>query len=128
MAKAKTKRVKIGTRLSQVLEERNLQQKELISMAEPLLKERGLKLGPSKLSQYVTNQHGPDTDMIELLAEVLGEEPGWLSGLSNIRKPVSIEDGLDDLDRELMNTIRHMSRESKLSLLAGLRYAKEEKE
>ena len=89
-------RIKIGPRLSELLEEQHLKQIDLIQKAEPLLAERGMKLSPSKLSQYVSDTHGPDSDMIELLAEVLHVDVAWLLGLTDKRMPAPANgDGLE---------------------------------
>ena len=72
--------VTASERLKEILKIRNITQKELVEMAQPLCAQKGMKLSPSKFNQYVTGKSIPDQGMILLLAEVLDVNPAWLDG------------------------------------------------
>ena len=120
-------RVKIGTRLRQVLEEKNLTQTQVLKRAEPILAEKGMKLTKSKLSQYVNNTHAPHGDMIELLADVLNEDPAWLCGFTDIRKPAPYEeDGFNGELARLFNQLTPEEAEKVVAFVQGILAARKE--
>lgn len=72
--------VTASDRLKEILRIRNITQKDLVEMAQPLCRQKGMKLSTSKLNQYVTGKVIPDQGMILLLAEVFDVNPAWLDG------------------------------------------------
>ena len=63
-------------RLASALSDKGMKQVDLLRLAE----ERGVKLGKSKLSQYLSGKSAPRKEMLAFLAEALGVSEGWLSG------------------------------------------------
>ena len=63
-------------RFGSLLKEKEIRQVELCRMAE----ERGMKLGKSQISQYVSGKTLPRRDMLAFLAEALDVSPEWLCG------------------------------------------------
>ena len=63
-------------RFSSTLKSKNIKQVDLIRMAE----EKGVKLGKSQISQYVSGKSMPRRDMLQFLADALGVTADWLSG------------------------------------------------
>jgi len=63
-------------RFSSLLKQKNIKQVDLLRLAE----ERGIKLGKSQLSQYVSGKTLPRKDMLKFLSEVLNVEADWLLG------------------------------------------------
>ncbi len=63
-------------RFSSILKDKNIKQIDLIRMAE----EKGIKLGKSQISQYVSGKSVPRHDMLEFLADVLGVDVTYLMG------------------------------------------------
>lgn len=72
--------VTASERLKEILRIRNITQKELVQMAQPVCEQKGMKLTTSKFNQYVNGKFIPDQGMICLLAEVLDVNPAWLDG------------------------------------------------
>lgn len=105
----------IGKRLKKAIQAKSLMQIQVVEMAAPLLEARGMKLSPSKLSQYITGKSTPDSDMIELLAEVLEVNPAWLAGFEK-EKPTLPEE--DELDEELVRMLMKLSAEETAKVLA----------
>lgn len=114
---------KIKNRIGQVLRERNMQQKELVEKAKPLLSQHGLKFYRSKLSQYVNHVNEPDSDMVELLADVLHVDPAWLAGFSDANeKPApSGGDGRDSEFEEMAKAWDNATPEARQAALSVLR-------
>lgn len=79
----------VSARLKEILAIRGITQKDLVAMAAPICKEKGLKLSTSKLNQYVTGKSRPDVPMIMLMAEVLEVNPAWLDGWDAPMKPIT---------------------------------------
>ena len=63
-------------RLEDAMQERHLKQVDLIHMAE----DAGVKLGKSKLSQYVGGKTYPRPEMLDFLAQALDVPSAWLGG------------------------------------------------
>lgn len=63
-------------RLSTLLQENNIKQIELVRLAE----ERGIKLGKSHISQYVSGKTIPRKEILQFLADVLNVDAEWLLG------------------------------------------------
>ena len=89
-------------RFSSVLKEKNIKQIELIHIAE----ERGIKLGKSQLSQYLSGKSAPRKDMLHFLAEILEVDEDWLKGSEKKEKNNSLKGN--------ENTMRTFSKSAKL--------------
>lgn len=61
-------------RLKAAMKEKNLKQVDVINMAQ----EKGVKLGKSHMSQYVSGKTVPRADLLAFLANVLGVDESWL--------------------------------------------------
>lgn len=70
-----------SSRFRQALAEKNLKQIELVHFAQ----ERGVKLGKSQISQYLSGKTIPRKDMLHFLAQVLEKDPAWLLGKEKIQ-------------------------------------------
>ena len=64
-------------RLKQSMKDKNLKQVELLRAAE----EKGLKLGKSHVSQYVSGKTIPRDNVLNVLAEILEVDAAWLKGM-----------------------------------------------
>ena len=67
-------------RLKQSMKDKNLKQIELLRAAE----EKGLKLGKSHVSQYVSGKTIPRDNVMKVLADILGVDAEWLKGNEKI--------------------------------------------
>ena len=63
-------------RLRQSMKEKNLKQIDIMRAAE----EKGIKLGKSHISQYVSGKTIPRDNILKVLAEILEVDAGWLKG------------------------------------------------
>ncbi|MBQ7827043.1 MAG: aminotransferase class I/II-fold pyridoxal phosphate-dependent enzyme [Clostridia bacterium] len=63
-------------RFCSILKKNNVKQIDLIRMAE----EKGVRLGKSQISQYVSGKTVPRHDMLAFLADALGVDATWLAG------------------------------------------------
>lgn len=63
-------------RLNVLLKEKGIKQIELVRMAE----EKGIKLGKSHISQYVSGKTVPRKEILQFLAEALETDIEWLAG------------------------------------------------
>jgi len=70
-------------RLKSAMDRQGLKQVDLIQAAS----ERGLKLGKSHMSQYVSGKTVPRADILHFLAEVLQVEENWLKGEAALTEP-----------------------------------------
>lgn len=78
-----------STRLKMLMKEKNIKQIELVHMAE----EKGIKLGKSHISQYVSGKTVPRKEILAFLADALDSAPEWLIG-----KDESAQEKLSDLE------------------------------
>ena len=65
-----------ATRLNELLQQKKIKQVDLVHLAE----EKGIKLGKSHISQYVSGKTVPRKEILQFLAGVLEVEPDWLLG------------------------------------------------
>lgn len=63
-------------RLKALIKEKNIKQIELVHMAD----EKGIKLGKSHISQYVSGKTVPRKEILTFLAEALDTDSDWLMG------------------------------------------------
>ncbi len=66
----------LGSRLKGLLQEKNIKQVELVRLAE----EKGIKLGKSHISQYVSGKTVPRKEILQFLANTLEVDETWLLG------------------------------------------------
>lgn len=104
-------------RLSQVMQEKNLKQAEVLELCKPICEKYGVKLDSSGLSQYVTGKHLPRQNMLTVLSEALGVSEAWLMGYDNDEPTFS---ALDEDETEIIKTFRNFDRMQKHRLMAYL--------
>lgn len=66
-------------RLNNRMKEKQIKQIELVRMAE----QKGIKLGKSHISQYVSGKTVPRKEILKFLADSLEVEPDWLLGMDD---------------------------------------------
>lgn len=62
-------------RLKAAMNEQGLKQVDLVRLAQ----QKGIKLGKSHVSQYVSGKTIPRTDILHFLADALQVDPDWLN-------------------------------------------------
>ena len=62
-------------RLKAAMNEQGLKQVDLVRLAQ----QKGIKLGKSHVSQYVSGKTIPRTDILHFLADALQVDPAWLN-------------------------------------------------
>ena len=85
-------------RLRLAMEARGKKQVDLIRMAE----ERGVKLGKSQISQYVSGKTVPRADILRFLAQALETDEDWLAG----RKAEGKTEGKEESMREFKKSTK----------------------
>ena len=78
-------------RLRQSMNEKNIKQIDIMRAAE----EKGVKLGKSHVSQYVSGKTLPRDNILKVLAEILDVDAGWLKGT----KDTSVKEKENEYDR-----------------------------
>ena len=73
-------------RLVSSMREKGLKQVDFIHSAA----EKGIKLGKSHMSQYVSGKTVPRAEILGFLAETLGVAPGWLLGTTEKEAPLHV--------------------------------------
>ena len=63
-------------RLKKAMEQKNMKQIDLVKKAA----EKGVKLGKSHVSQYLSGKTTPRSEILNFLATTLGVETEWLKG------------------------------------------------
>ena len=76
-----------ATRFHIAMQQKNMKQVDLIRTAEA----RGVKLGKSQISQYVSGKTVPRKDMLLFLASVLEVNADWLLGLNEPSVPIPLK-------------------------------------
>lgn len=70
-----------ANRLRKAMNEKNLKQVDVIRLCAPICEEKGIKLGKSHISQYISGKIQPRGEILKMLASVLEVEAEWLGGL-----------------------------------------------
>lgn len=109
-----------ASRLSQIMNERNLKQVDILRMSQPYQKQLDIKLSKSALSQYVNNIQSPDQDRIYLLSKVLDVSEPWLMGFDVKKERIPDQErGISDNDINIIYNQLEQLRQQKV-----YRYAK----
>lgn len=69
-----------ANRLNQIMNERNLKQKDILELCQPYCKKFNVKLNKNDLSQYVSGKVIPKQDKLSILAIALNVNEVWLMG------------------------------------------------
>lgn len=73
-------KVTTAERLRQIMNERNLRQVDILTMAKPYCDMYGVKLGKNAISQYVSGKVEPGQYKLTVLGLALDVSEGWLMG------------------------------------------------
>ena len=65
-----------ASRLKKTMNDRRIRQADFVNIA----KEKGVKLGKSNMSQYVSGKTVPRREILNFIADYLNVSPEWLSG------------------------------------------------
>lgn len=91
--------MKFSTRLENLLEERNLTQRQL---------SQELHIAPSTLNGYLRRDREPDFDTLIRLAKYFQVSTDYLLGVTDIRRPHYAPEYYDDKEGELLETYRSL--------------------
>lgn len=89
--------MKFGTRLENLLEERNISQKQL---------SKELHIAPSTLNGYLRRNREPDFTTLIELADYFHVSTDYLLGITNLRSPSSTTDIYNDDEGDLISIYR----------------------
>lgn len=92
--------MKFGTRLENLLEERNLSQKQL---------SRELHIAPSTLNGYLRREREPDFTTLIKLAKYFNVSTDYLLGITNLRCPTSPLESYNDEEGDLISIYRSLN-------------------
>ena len=73
-------KVTTGSRLRQIMKERNLKQIDIVRLCAPYAREEGLSMGRSAISQYVWDKVLPAQRQLTVLGKALNVSEAWLMG------------------------------------------------
>ena len=89
-------------RLNELLQQKKIKQIELVRLAE----EKGIKLGKSHISQYVSGKTIPRKEILQFLADVLEVQAEWLLGKEETNQEIK--------QKEEGNSMREFKKSTKL--------------
>ena len=104
-------------RLNEVMKEKGIKQIDLIRQAE----EHGTRLGKSQVSQYVSGKTVPRTNVLNVLAKVLGVSAEWLLGTEQVdTMGAEVKQKIDNSEVKSENekrgtTVREFGKSTKLN-------------
>lgn len=87
LGRKKMKNSVFGIRLRTLLQEKEIKQIELVRLAE----EKGIKLGKSHISQYVSGKTIPRKEILQFLADILEVDAEWLLGKDKEEEILKVE-------------------------------------
>ena len=94
-------------RLRQSMKDKNLKQIDIMRAAE----EKGVKLGKSHVSQYVSGKTIPRDNILKVLAEILEVDAGWLKGAQD----TFVKDKGNEYESVRDSGSEHINKENKKS-------------
>ena len=77
---AEMKVASTSERLKQIMEQRNLQQVDILTLCKPYCEQYGVPLRKNDISQYVNGKHEPNQKKLTVLAKGLKVSETWLMG------------------------------------------------
>lgn len=93
LGRKKMKNSVFGIRLRTLLQEKEIKQIELVRLAE----EKGIKLGKSHISQYVSGKTIPRKEILQFLADTLEVDAEWLLGKDKKEEILKVESEGDNM-------------------------------
>ena len=99
---------KFSGRLNMLLQQKNIKQIELVRMAE----EKGIKLGKSHISQYVSGKTVPRKEILQFLAEALETDAEWLLSGKDSKNGEKEHNKIER--KEQVNSMREFKKSAKL--------------
>ena len=98
-------------RLKAAMNEQGLKQVDLVRLAQ----QKGIKLGKSHVSQYVSGKTIPRTDILHFLADALQVDPDWLNNNNNDSTLSDVDKIQTSADNSGGMNVREFKKSSKLN-------------
>lgn len=115
-------------RLQQWLSEHNARQVDILSRAQPFIKQYGIKLSKNDICQYVSGKVEPGQKKLFILAKAMSVSEAWLMGydddcvIEQHSKNEPASKSGDELDEEIISLLDSMPREKKKAGVDYLRF------
>ena len=101
---------KFAERLREAMHRQGMKQVDLIRAAE----RRGVKLGKSQISQYVSGKTFPRADILHFLSEALQTDADWLSGADTAENLNNTDIKINESENAEVKHMRTIKKSSKL--------------
>lgn len=116
-------------RLHQIMSEKNLSQKDILSLCKPYCEKYGVTISKSALSQYCSGKYEPDQRRLTILGMALNVNEAWLMGYDVPMKrgtekeaPTS-ESVLTEFDKEIVKLTKTIPEDKRKDFIEYLKTA-----
>lgn len=116
-------------RLHQIMSEKNLSQKEILSLCKPYCEKYDVTISKSALSQYCSGKYEPDQRRLTILGMALNINEAWLMGYDvpkergTIKEAPTSESVLTDFEKEVVNLTKTIPYDKRKDFIEYLKTA-----
>ena len=114
-------KVSVGTRLQQVMDERNLRAVDLHNIIRPLCKKYGINISKSQLSQYINDFNEPGQRRLFILAQALDVNEAWLLGFDVARERKQLASTADERTAEFLSLFKKLTEEQQVTIIQAMK-------
>lgn len=114
-------KVSVGTRLQQVMDERNLRAVDLHNLIRPLCKKYGINISKSQLSQYINDFNEPGQRRLFILAQALDVNEAWLLGFDVARERKPLASTADERTAEFLSLFKKLTEEQQVTIIQAMK-------
>ena len=114
-------KVSVGTRLQQVMDERNLRAVDLHNIIRPLCKKYGINISKSQLSQYINDFNEPGQRRLFILAQALDVNEAWLLGFDVARERKPLASTADERTAEVLSLFKKLTEEQQVTIIQAMK-------
>lgn len=115
------KKVSVGSRLQEIMAERDIRAVDLHKLVVPFSKKYGVAISKSQLSQYINDFNEPGQRRLFILAQALDVSEAWLLGFDvpKERKPLATTAG--ERAKEFISLFSKLTEEEQTTIIQAMK-------
>lgn len=114
-------RVSVGSRIREIMSERNLRAVDLHELIKPFCKKFGINISKSQLSQYINDFNEPGQRRLFILAQALDVNEAWLLGFDVDRERKSPASTAGERMKEFAALFSKLTEDQQVMILQAMK-------
>lgn len=114
-------KVSVGSRLQEIMGERNLRAVDLHDLIKPICKKYNISISRSQLSQYINDFNEPGQRRLFIIAQALDVNEAWLLGFDVPRERKPLASTADERAKEFVSLFSKLTDEQQITILQAMK-------